>query len=302
MEKNAMGELPTTTPDEGTAGGECCGGGACETDVRDSVRDHYAALVRQRGDDQACCAPSPVASQAGYTAEQLAGVPPEMRETTFACGNPVAFAEVQPGQVVLDIGSGAGLDLILAAQAVGPTGTVIGLDMTREMVEKATSNVRNAGIANVEVRQGFMEKMPIDDASVDWVISNCVINLSPDKPLVFSEIMRVLKPGGRMLVSDIVTHGLPEKMRKNAAAYASCIGGALEEEEYLAAIRAAGFEDVEVTGKMTYSAESIAELIKACCSDEVAGKEEALQSRAELDGKASSVRVSARKPAASCCG
>ena len=289
-----MGELPTRNADSSA----CCGGEPCETDVRDAVREHYADLVQKRGSSNACCGPSPVAAQAGYTDEQLAALPSDMSETSFACGNPVAFAEVQPGQVVLDIGSGAGLDLILAAKKVGPEGRVIGLDMTPEMIEKATANIKAAGITNIEVRRGYMEKMPVADGSVDWVISNCVINLSPDKAKVFGEIIRVLKPGGRMLVSDIVTHGLPEKMRENAAAYASCIGGALEEEDYLAAIRGAGFEAVEITGKMTYSAESIAALIKACCSDETAGKEEALQSRDELDGKVSSVRVSARKPAA----
>ena len=288
-----MDELPAKTADSSA----CCGGESCETDVRDAVREHYADLVRKRGSSGACCGPSPVAAQAGYTDEQLAAVPTDMSETSFACGNPVAFADVQPGQVVLDIGSGAGLDLILAAKKVGREGRVIGLDMTSEMIEKATSNIQSAGITNAEVRRGYMEKMPVADDSIDWVISNCVINLSPDKPKVFGEIMRVLKPGGRMLVSDIVTHGLPDEMRENAAIYASCIGGALEEEEYLAAIRGAGFESVEITGKMTYSAESIAALIKACCSDETAGKEQALQSREELDGKASSVRVSARKPA-----
>jgi SAM-dependent methyltransferase len=149
------------------------------------------------------------------------------------------------------------MDLLLAAKKVGATGRVIGVDMTDEMIAKARNNIRKADCPNVEVRKGTIEQLPIETGSVDWVISNCVINLSPEKPKVFQEIARVLKPGGQMLVSDMMAHGLPEELRANPTFYASCVGGAISEEEYLAGLRAAGLADVEVRDRLVYDADQL---------------------------------------------
>ena len=153
-----------------------------------------------------------VAKLAGYSDEEFAALPADAVVNSFGCGNPLAFSAVQPGEVVLDLGSGAGIDLLLAARKVGAAGRVIGVDMTEEMIARARANIAAAGIENAEVRQGIIEELPVEDSSVDWVISNCVINLSPEKPRVFAEIARVLKPGGTMLVSDIVAEDLPEEI------------------------------------------------------------------------------------------
>jgi SAM-dependent methyltransferase len=182
----------------------------------------------------------------GYSREDLEHIPEETI-MGLGCGNPTAIAELKAGEVVLDLGSGAGVDVFLAANKVGPTGRVIGVDMTEEMVDKAKSIARDHGYHNVEFRLGEIEKLPVEDKSVDAVISNCVINLSPDKSKVFQEAYRVLKLGGRVTVSDIVSEGkLPAEIRNNLDAWACCIGGALEQQEYLREIKEAGFEDVQV--------------------------------------------------------
>jgi ubiquinone/menaquinone biosynthesis C-methylase UbiE len=171
-------------------------------------------------------------------------------DASLGCGNPLAIAEIQEGEVVLDLGSGGGIDVFLAARQVGPGGKVIGLDMTPEMIKLARNNAKKIGATNVDFRYGEMEDIPLPDASVDAVISNCVINLSPDKDAVFSEVYRVLKPGGRMSVSDIVVDGqLPQAIRQNLASWAGCIAGALDEKDYLGKIRRAGFEEVEVLSR-----------------------------------------------------
>ena len=281
-------------------GDRCCEGGTKSSQAaKQAVRKDYADLVksppRASGGP---CAPT-AAELAGYTAEQLDAVPEELRETIFACGNPVAFAGIKEGQVVLDIGSGAGLDALLAAKKVGPAGKVIGLDMTPEMIETARANASKAGAANVEFRMGDAEAMPVEDASCDWIISNCVINLAPDKGRVFSEACRVLKPGGRLMVSDIVTHDLPAEVRENIAAWTRCIGGAPEEEEYLRQIRAAGFEDVEILARKTYQ-EDLLRGMAACCSceevDEAASR--LVELVPQIAGHVSSVLISAVKPPA----
>lgn len=266
-------------------------------DVRDSVREHYAKLIAQRSAAASCCSsPAPITEQAGYRDADLSALPEGMREASFGCGAPIQLAELERGETVLDIGSGAGLDAILAARRVGPTGRVIGLDMTPEMIEQARANLRHAGVTNADIRQGYMEAMPLDDAAVDCVVSNCVINLSPDKPAVFREVFRVLRPGGRMMVSDIVTHGLPPELRKDGFLYNSCVAGALEQEDYLAAIRAAGFVDLRIVSKRTYDADSIGELLQACCSGEPADRQRAMPDAAALAGRVSSVYVAANKP------
>jgi ubiquinone/menaquinone biosynthesis C-methylase UbiE len=171
-------------------------------------------------------------------------------DASLGCGNPLAIAEIQEGEVVLDLGSGGGIDVFLAARQVGPGGKVIGLDMTPEMIKLARNNAKKIGATNVDFRYGEMEDIPLPDASVDAVISNCVINLSPDKDAVFTEVYRVLKPGGRMSVSDIVVDGqLPQAIRQNLASWAGCIAGALDEKDYLGKIRRAGFEEVEVLSR-----------------------------------------------------
>lgn len=207
-------------------GGTCCGGPRKELSER-----------RQR-------------AQRLYSEEAIAALPDSVIEAAAGCGNPIALAELRPGEVVLDLGSGGGIDVFLAAERVGSGGRVIGLDMTPEMIALARQNLAKLGISNAEFRLGEMECMPLASKSVDVVISNCVINLSPDKDAVFREAHRVLKPGGRLAVSDIVLRGeLPEELRGNPQAWASCLAGALPEEDYLAKIRAAGFSQVEVVGR-----------------------------------------------------
>jgi ubiquinone/menaquinone biosynthesis C-methylase UbiE len=194
----------------------------------------------------------------GYQSKELEALPEDAVVNSFGCGTPVSFAGVETGQVVVDIGSGAGIDCFLAAERVGSEGKVIGLDMTPAMIERARENARKAGLDNVEFRLGDAESMPIEDASADWIISNCVINLAPDKKRVFGEAFRVLRPGGRISVSDIVAK-IPRVFRAKSL-YASCLSGALPEKEYLAAIQDAGFENVEVVTRHTYDIEQLGAL------------------------------------------
>ena len=221
---------------------------------------------------------------------------------SFGCGNPVAFTEVGAGDVVVDLGSGAGLDLLLASKIVGAEGKVIGVDMTDEMIARARQTAATAGATNVEVRKGIIEDLPVESGSVDWVISNCVINLSPEKPRVFAEIARVLKPGGRMVVSDIVVEGFPEELRGVAALHSACVAGAVSESEYLAGLEAAGLEDVEVSDRFTYDAAQLAAIVASDLDlgDELTGAlgDTSLERVCEtVAGKVHSVRVHARKPA-----
>lgn len=195
---------------------------------------------------------------AGYSAAEVELVPEGVAQTSFGCGNPVAFSEVLPGQTVLDLGCGAGMDLILAARKVGATGKVIGVDMTPEMLTLARQNIARSGLTNVEVRQGKIEALPIESGSVDWVISNCVINLSPDKQTVFNEIARVLKTGGQMLVSDIVADNLPLWVRRSGLLTVACAGGAISEQAYLSGLSQAGFTHHEVIAREYYDAEQMA--------------------------------------------
>ena len=232
--------------------------------IHETVSRHYAdAVTRGTG----CCGggtPTPkgvTAKMAGYGADELKSLPADAVENSFGCGNPLAFSEVREGETVVDLGSGAGIDLLIAAQKVGPTGRVIGVDMTDAMIERARANIAAAGATNVEVRKGLIEALPVDSGTVDWVISNCVINLSPEKDKVFAEIMRVLKPGGRMLVSDIVVQDLPAWVRKSAALYSACVAGAVSEAEYLAGLRAAGLIDVEVRERLVYDAAQIGAMV-----------------------------------------
>lgn len=272
--------------------------------IRKSVSEFYGKEVTSP--TKSCCGgaviPKGVAVKvAGYTREELEALPPDAVANSFGCGNPLAFSEVREGQVVLDLGSGAGIDILLAGKKVGPTGKAIGIDMTDEMIARARENIAAAGLANVEVRKGIIEDLPVKDSSVDWVISNCVINLSPEKHRVFAEIARVLKPGGRMLVSDLVAHDLPEWVRQSAALYGSCIAGTISEEEYLAGLREAGLVETTVRERFAYDPRNLREIIASelpqtgcCCGGGKAAEEIA----AALGGKIWSAKIHARKPAA----
>jgi SAM-dependent methyltransferase len=187
-----------------------------------------------------------------YESGDIGDLPTDVTNLSLGCGDPVTLASLEPGQTVLDLGSGGGIDCFLAAKRVGETGHVIGVDMTAQMIQKARANQQKVGAANVEFRLGEIEHLPVADASVDVIISNCVINLSPDKPQVFREAYRVLKPGGRLAVSDIVTNGpLPDALRQSLDAWAGCVGGAMDVNEYVSALKEVGFVDVEYARTFT---------------------------------------------------
>lgn len=282
-----------------------------EQKIKEEVRERYTRAV---SGESSCCKPSccgggepetlippdRIVSAAGYSDAELRSIPLDAAANSFGCGNPLAFAGVRPGQVVVDIGSGAGIDCFLAAQKVGPAGRVIGIDMTPAMLEKARANAKKAGVTNVEFRQGEAENMPIEDGTADWIISNCVINLSPDKPAVFREAFRALKSGGRVSVSDIMVETLPEVLRKSKALYTSCVAGAIPEAEYLDGLRSAGFVDVEVTERIVYDRDQIMHMvienvIQSEPSSEVKSLLEQLVD-SHVVGKVWSSKVTARKP------
>ena len=213
------------------------------TTIHESVREHYA---RQARAGSSCCG----GGNELYPLNLLTSLPDDIVNFSLGCGNPITLAGIQPGETVLDLGSGGGLDCFLAARQVGETGRVIGVDMTPEMLARARQAAARMGIVNVEFREGYLEKLPVGSASVDVVISNCVINLSPDKPQVFREVFRVLKPGGRVAVSDTVTDGpLPLELQADMEAWGACVSGALDVKEYIAGLTDAGFTAVKVQPK-----------------------------------------------------
>ena len=251
-------------------------------DTHELVKKAYGSVARKQssccGPKASCCGKAPVAE----------GTPVPEAELGLSCGDPVAYSHLKRGNVVLDLGSGGGKDVFLAAQKVGPSGRAIGVDMTSEMLALARNNAEKfrqaTGLSNVEFREGEIEALPVEDSSVDVVISNCVINLSPDKPQVFREVFRVLKPGGKMMVSDIVLNRpLPESAQDDEDLYAACIAGALLREDYLDAIRSAGFGLVEVITDRLYEASSV-------CDDPITG-----EVADALEGTASSITVMAVK-------
>jgi SAM-dependent methyltransferase len=230
-------------------------------EIRIHVRERYAGIAEKK--QAGCCSPAEPAAgsccggetppqaldqlERLYEAGDVGELPQEVTELSLGCGDPVTLASLQPGQVVLDLGSGGGIDCFLAAKRVGPSGRVIGVDMTPQMIDRARANKARLGADNVEFRLGEIEHLPVADASVDVVISNCVINLSTDKAQVFREAFRALKPGGRLAVSDIVTAGpLPEAIKRSLSAWAGCVAGALDQQDYLGLIRAAGFVEVQL--------------------------------------------------------
>jgi len=265
--------------------------------IREEVKKTYAEAISRKNlnccgnFEETCC--STKAKDIGYSEEELNNLLTDSSITTFGCGNPLAFSEVREGDVVLDLGPGAGLDLLIAAYKVGPSGRVIGVDMTEEMIRKAEENIKAAGVKNVEVRKGLIEDLPVKSSSVDWVISNCVINLSPEKEKVFSEINRVLKPGGRMVVSDMVGENIPEWLRENKNLYSSCISGVISEKEYLSGQRKAGLEKVKVSERKTYRADELESFIKS--TPEIS--KDIKQIVEESDIKIASIKISAYKPA-----
>ena len=222
----------------------------------------------QVADGVSCCAPDSDAAttlaEALYGDNALDELPDSVTDISLGCGNPTAIANLQPGETVLDLGSGGGIDCFLAAKVVGPTGHVIGVDMTDSMLAVANENKAKMGVDNVEFRKGEIENLPVDSDSVDIIISNCVINLSPDKDAVFKEAFRVLKPGARFTVSDMVTEGeFPAQLKANIEAWAGCITGALDQEDYLGKMRNAGFVDVQVESRSSYGLENLDALDEA---------------------------------------
>lgn len=234
-----------------------------QDEIRVHVREHYAGIAEK---NQTGCGCSPADNAASsccggedsqdalnqlerlYEAEDVEELPSDVTDLSLGCGDPVTLASLMPGQTVLDLGSGGGIDCFLAAKRVGPDGRVIGVDMTPQMIDRARANKDKLGAHNVEFRLGEIEHLPVPDNSVDVVISNCVINLSPDKPQVFREAYRVLKPDGRLAVSDIVTDGpLPDIIKQNLSSWAGCVSGALDRADYISAIERAGFEEVKLT-------------------------------------------------------
>jgi arsenite methyltransferase len=276
-------------------------------DVREIVKEKYGeAALRVHSGGSSCCgsAPSngcgdPITSNL-YDALQAQQIPEEALLASLGCGNPTALAQLNPGEVVLDLGSGGGIDVLLSARRVGPTGKAYGLDMTDEMLALANENKRKAGVANVEFLKGEIEHIPLPANSVDVIISNCVINLSADKDQVLREALRVLKPGGRFAVSDVVTRGemLPE-IRQSVLLWVGCIAGALEENDYRAKLASAGFEDIEIEPTRVYNVEDAREFLS--------GQNIDVDAIAPLvEGKFMSAFVRAVKPKAccapGCCG
>jgi arsenite methyltransferase len=243
-----------------------------EDKIKEAVTQTYGNIARRFNEDPAlkiiqtpaqssCCAPAQdssgesdccgdTAAARFYSEQELAGLPDSVTEASLGCGNPLVVADLQPGEVVLDLGSGGGIDCFMSARQVGPDGRVIGLDMTPDMIKLARRNAKKMGVSNVDFRFGEMEDIPLPDASVDVIISNCVVNLAPDKEAVFREAYRVLQPGGRISISDIVIDGdLPPSVRVRLDAWAGCIAGALDESDYLSKIAGAGFQQVEVVAR-----------------------------------------------------
>jgi arsenite methyltransferase len=238
-----------------------------DEDVRAAVSKRYSKVAKK---GKSCCDSEPRGSELVkiYTPEELAALPKEAKDSNCACGNPVAIAELEPGQVVLDLGSGAGVDVFLAAGKVGSKGMVIGVDATDAMLEKANKLAKQMGFDNVDFRKGQIERLPIESDTVDVIISNCVINLVTDKDKVFREAYRVLRPGGKLAISDrVLLRDLPEEAKEDLDLWSVCVSGALMEDEYLSKIRAAGFRRVKVTDRRTYSEKEARSFVKAAAEE-----------------------------------
>jgi SAM-dependent methyltransferase len=272
-----------------------------ETVVRDAVREKYGEIARSVG-KTSCCGPTACGGDAItsnlYSDSEKAGLPEEAVAVSLGCGNPTALIELEEGQTVLDLGSGGGIDVLLSAKRVGPTGKAYGLDMTDEMLALARENQQKAGATNVEFLKGTIEAIPLPDNAVDVIISNCVINLSTDKDAVLREAYRVLKPGGRFAVSDVVVRGdVPAEIRRNMELWIGCVAGALEASVYESKLQQAGFEEVELQPWRIYQIEDARSFL--------AGSGVNVDTIApEVEGKFASAFIRARKPDAKapCCG
>ena len=260
--------------------------------VATAVREKYGAIAKSVGKTScasACCGGDPITSEL-YSDDEVKDLPFDAVAASLGCGNPTALLQLEPGQKVLDLGSGGGIDVLLSARRVGPTGKVYGLDMTDEMLVLARDNQRKAGAANVEFLKGTIEAIPLPDRSVDVIISNCVINLSTDKDAVLREAFRVLRPGGRFAVSDVVVGGeVPAGVRRSMELWVGCIAGALEEHEYASKLRAAGFADVEVEPWRIYDIEDARTFLTESGLD-------VDRLAPEVDGRFSSAFIRAHKP------
>jgi SAM-dependent methyltransferase len=279
-------------------------------DVKETVREKYgAAALRAQSGGTSCCGSSP--SSLGsvdpitsrlYHASQTSQIPAEAVLASLGCGNPTALAQLKPGETVLDLGSGGGIDVLLSAKRVGPTGKAYGLDMTDEMLALARENQRKAGVQDVEFLEGDIENIPLPDNSVDVIISNCVINLSADKDSVFREALRVLKPGGRFAVSDVVVRGdVPEQVRHSMELWVGCIAGALEEKDYVKKLASAGFAAIQIEPTRVYSVDDARHFLSGEGIDVDAISK-------EVEGKFMSAFIRAEKPSSltgsqeACCG
>jgi len=272
--------------------------------IKEVVREKYGqAALRVRTGGSSCCGAStamdsccdPITTNL-YDAAQASQIPEDALKASLGCGNPTALAQLNAGETVLDLGSGGGIDVLLSAKRVGPTGKAYGLDMTDEMLALARENQRKSGVSNVEFLKGEIENIPLPDNSVDVIISNCVINLSADKGRVLREAFRVLKPGGRFAVSDVVVRGdVPEAVRQNVLLWVGCIAGALKDTEYISTLADAGFESVEIEPTRVYNVEDARAFLtsEGVDVDAIAP---------QVEGKFMSAFVRARKPQASCCG
>jgi len=279
-----------------------------EANIKDAVKEKYAeAALRATTGGSSCCGATAASASCGcdpitsnlYDAAQAGEIPPEAMLASLGCGNPTALAKLNAGETVLDLGSGGGIDVLLSARRVGPAGKAYGLDMTDEMLALANENKKKAGVENVEFLKGEIEHIPLPDNSVDVVISNCVINLSSDKDAVLREAFRVLKPGGRFAVSDVVTRGemLPE-IRRSVLLWVGCIAGALEENDYLGKLKGTGFSEAEIEPTRIYHVEDAREFLSGQGFDVDA-------IAPQVDGKFFSAFIRATKPASeakSCCG
>ncbi|HXY52993.1 MAG TPA: arsenite methyltransferase [Terriglobales bacterium] len=278
------------------------------TDIKEVVKEKYGqAALRVKTGGSSCCGAAPASGLSCdpitsnlYDSSQTSQIPEEAMLASLGCGNPTALAKLNPGEVVLDLGSGGGIDVLLSARRVGPTGKAYGLDMTDEMLALANENKRKAGAENAEFLKGEIEKIPLPDNSVDVIISNCVINLSADKDRVLREAFRVLKPGGRFAVSDVVTRGaIPDEIRQKVLLWVGCIAGALDETEYRSKLKTAGFEQIEVEPTRIYRVDDAREFLASAGVnvDAIAP---------QVDEKFMSAFVRAVKPTAApseaCCG
>lgn len=279
-------------------------------DVREIVREKYgaAALTVLNGQGAACCGGNAGGGDSCcggdtitgglYNDMEAASIPEAALLASLGCGNPTALAALNPGEVVLDLGSGGGIDVLLSAKRVGPSGFAYGLDMTDEMLSLAEKNKAEAGAKNVTFLKGHIEEVPLPDASVDVIISNCVINLSGDKDAVLREAFRVLRPGGRLAVSDVVVDGvLPAAVRADMEAYVGCVAGALEKSDYLTRLAHAGFVDASIEPTRRYTFADLE--ATTCCSPDMAAL--SADEKVALDGRVMGASIRAAKPVASCC-